>query len=213
MVELVFEGPHLNPRDFRWILSADGSSNQHDSGAGVILEGPIGLLIEQSLKFAFKVSNNQAEHEALIARMLLAHELGTRNLLVKSDSLLVTEQVIKRYQAKDPQLVVYLQYVMLLREAFTQIELIHELREHNSQADLLAKLASSGKGNRQRSVIQKTLKSSRTAEDSLPKSGQAEVLEVNSRVGRSHRSLIQETLKVPRVVACQMREEKVVTVS
>ncbi|XP_068474819.1 uncharacterized protein [Phaseolus vulgaris] len=53
--------------DFRWVLSVDGSSNQQGSGAGVILEGPNGVLIEQSLRFAFKASNNQAEYEALIA--------------------------------------------------------------------------------------------------------------------------------------------------
>jgi len=33
----------------------------------------------------------------LVARMLLAKELGARGLLVKSDSLLVTEQVTCEY--------------------------------------------------------------------------------------------------------------------
>ena len=80
----------------------DGSSNQQGSGAGVILEGPNGVLIEQSLRFAFKASNNQAEYEALIAGMLLAREMGSRNLLAKSDSLLVTGQVTGEFQAKDP---------------------------------------------------------------------------------------------------------------
>ena len=32
--------------DFRWVLSVDGSCNQLGSGAGVILEGPNGVLIE-----------------------------------------------------------------------------------------------------------------------------------------------------------------------
>jgi len=76
--------------DFRWVLSVDGSSNQQGSGDGVILEGPNGVLIEQSLRFAFKASNNQAEYEALIAGMLLAREMGARSLMAKSDSLLVT---------------------------------------------------------------------------------------------------------------------------
>ncbi|MCI57074.1 gag-pol polyprotein, partial [Trifolium medium] len=52
-----------------WTLSVDGSSNLRGSGAGVVLEGPDGVLIEQSLRFAFKASNNQAEYEALIAGM------------------------------------------------------------------------------------------------------------------------------------------------
>ena len=75
------------------MLFVDGSSNQQGSGAGVILEGPNGLLIEQALWFAFKANNNQAEHEALVAGMLLAKEMGAHSLLAKSDSLLVTGQV------------------------------------------------------------------------------------------------------------------------
>ena len=133
----------------------DGSSNQQGSGAGVILEGPNGVLIEQSLCFAFKASNNQAEYEALIAGMLLAREMGARNLLAKSDSLLVTGQVTGEFQAKDPQMAAYLEYVQLLKTSFTEFELVHVPREQNARADLLAKLASSGKG---RTVIQETLK-------------------------------------------------------
>jgi len=56
----------------RWILSVDGATNSKGSGAGIILEDPQGALIEQSLHFAFRASNNQAEYEALIAGMLLA---------------------------------------------------------------------------------------------------------------------------------------------
>ncbi|RDY05633.1 hypothetical protein CR513_10508, partial [Mucuna pruriens] len=55
-----------------WYLSVDGSSNQIGNGVGVILEGPEGVLIEQSLHFEFKASNNQAEYEALLAGMGLA---------------------------------------------------------------------------------------------------------------------------------------------
>ena len=97
MVELSSDDTQLNPNDFQWVLSVDGSSNQHWSGADVILEGPNGLLIEQALRFAFKASNNQAEYEALIAMMLLAKELGAWSLLVKSDSLLVTGHVTGEY--------------------------------------------------------------------------------------------------------------------
>ena len=74
----------------QWLLSVDGSSNQQGSGVGIVLEGLDGILIEQALRFAFKASNNQAEYEALIAGMLLAKEMGAQNLLVKSDSQLIT---------------------------------------------------------------------------------------------------------------------------
>jgi len=130
---------------FQWVLSVDGSSNQQGSGAGVILEGPNGMLIEQSLRFAFKASNNQAEYEALIAGMLLEREMGARRLMAKTDSLLVTGQVTGEFQAKDPQMAAYLEYVRTLKASFTTFELIHVPREQNARADLLAKLASSGK--------------------------------------------------------------------
>ena len=112
------------------------------------MEGPYGFLIEQALRFAFKASNNQAEYEALIVGMLLAKEMGAKGLLAKSDSLLVTGQVTGEYQAKDPQMAAYLEYVQVLRETCEVFELVHVPREQNARADLLAKLASSGKGGR-----------------------------------------------------------------
>jgi len=104
------------------------------------------LLIEQALRFSFKASNNQVEYGALIAGMLLTKEMGAKSLLAKSDSLLVTGQVIGEYQAKDPQMVAYLEYVRILKETFAVFELVHIPREQNAQDDLLAKLTSSCKG-------------------------------------------------------------------
>ena len=159
-----------------------GSSNQQGSGVGVILEGPNGLLIEQALWFAFKASNNQAEYEALIAGMLLDKEMGAKSLLVKSDSLLVTGQVTGEYQAKDPQMAAYLQYVQILKETFAVFELVHVPREQNTRADLLAKLASSGKGGKKRTVIQETLRTPRTTTDNTTEV-QQEVQQISTLEG------------------------------
>jgi len=174
----------------------DGSSNQQGSGAGVILEGPDGLLIEQALRFAFKGSNNQAEYETLIAGMLLAKEIGAKGLLAKSDSLLVTGQVTGEYQAKDPQMAAYLEYVQVLKDSFEVFELVHVPREQNAQANLFAQLASSGKGGRQRMVIQETLKTPRTTTDNM---AEVQHISASERMRRSHRSLTQETTKTPRI--------------
>ena len=54
----------------------DGSSNKTVCGAGVVLEGPGDLLIEQALQFSFKATNNQAEYEAILASLNLANDLG-----------------------------------------------------------------------------------------------------------------------------------------
>ncbi|XP_027905968.1 uncharacterized protein LOC114165580 [Vigna unguiculata] len=147
----------------KWILSIDGSSNQRGSGAGVVLEGPGGVLVEQSLKFSFKTSNNQAEYEALAAGILLAKEMGVQHLTARSDSLLVTGQVNGDFAARDPQLARYLEYVKSLAATFTTFELVHVPREDNNRADLLSKLASCTKPGQQKSVIKETLKAPRVS--------------------------------------------------
>jgi len=80
--------------------------------------------------------------------MLLAKEMGSRSLLAKSDSQVVTGLVTGEYQAKDLEMAAYLGHVQVLRGVFVAFELVHVLREQNARADLLAKLASSGKGGR-----------------------------------------------------------------
>jgi ribonuclease HI len=140
-----------------WTLSVDGASNIRGSRADIVLEGPDGVLIEQSLRFAFKASNNQAEYEALIAGMKLAKEMEVTDLRAKSDSQLVTNQVSGEYQTKDPQLIKYLEKVQNLASQFKHFELIYVPREQNARADLLSKLANTKKPRNNRTVIQETI--------------------------------------------------------
>jgi len=100
------------------------------------------------------------------------------------------------YQAKDPQMAAYLEYVQVLKELFDVFELVHIPREQNARADLLVKFTSSGKGGRQRTVIQENLKTHRTIMDKV-----VEIQHVDTSEGmrRSHRSLTQETVKTPSI--------------
>ncbi|RDY05175.1 Retrovirus-related Pol polyprotein from transposon 17.6, partial [Mucuna pruriens] len=145
--------------DGEWYLSVDGSTNQAGSGAGVILEGPGGILVEQSLHFNFKASNNQAEYEALLAGMRLARELEAKILTAKSDSRLVTGQVNDEYQTRDPQLCKYRERAVKLATYFEKFKLVHVPREQNERADLLAKLASTQRRGQLRSVIHENVES------------------------------------------------------
>lgn len=47
-------------------------SNVKGSDTGILLEGLSDLLIDQYLKFEFRVNNNQAEYEAFIVDMFVA---------------------------------------------------------------------------------------------------------------------------------------------
>jgi len=90
----------------------------------------------------------------------------------------------------------YLQSVQILKETFAVFELVYVPREQNARADLLAKLASSGKGGRQRTIIQETMRTPRTTTNFT-----AEVQQISTPKGvkRSHRSLAMETLKMSKI--------------
>ena len=103
----------------------------------------------------------------------------------------------------------YLEYVQLLKTSFTEFELVHVPREQNARADLLAKLASSGKGGKQRTVIQETLKVPRAF---VSDNQVLQVYKSMERLAIGHRSLTQETLKAPRVRARPTKTDKVMEV-
>jgi len=92
-------------------------------------------------------------------------------------------------------MVTYLSYVQVLKGAFVVFELVHVPREQNARADLLAMLASLGKGGRQRTVIQETLKTPQT----FVTDSRESILQISVFKGRarSHQSLTQAMLKTP----------------
>ncbi|XP_025607612.1 uncharacterized protein [Arachis hypogaea] len=137
-----------------WRLHVDGASNQMSGGAEIILESPAGVIYEQSIKFEFSVSNNQAEYEALIGGLALAKEVGATRLEICSDSQVVTSQVNGSYQARDSLLQKYLEKVKDLSQKFEEVTIHHVPRERNTRADLLSKLASTKPGEGNRSLIQ-----------------------------------------------------------
>ncbi|XP_015969769.1 uncharacterized protein LOC107493196 [Arachis duranensis] len=156
LVEVV--GDPVEDTNTRWKLHVDGASNQTFGGAGIILESPAEVVYEQSIKFEFPISNNQAEYEALIGGLTLAAEVGATRLEICSDSQIVTSQVNGSYQAKDSLLQKYLEKVKDLSRKFEEITIQHIPRERNTRADLLSKLASTKPGEGNRSLIQGKMK-------------------------------------------------------
>ena len=124
-----------------WKLSVDGASNAQGSRAGLILTSLEGIDIEYALRFGFHTSNNEAEYEAVIAGLNLAHSLEVDQLEVYSDSQLVVRQIEDTYEAKSERMILYLQKVRDLLNKFVLVQVKHVPRAENSQADTLAKLA------------------------------------------------------------------------
>ncbi|XP_025636239.1 uncharacterized protein [Arachis hypogaea] len=133
-------GDPVGTLNTRWKLHIDGASNQIFGGARIILENPIGLVYEQSIKFELPVSNNQAEYEALLGGLALAREVRATRLEICSD------------------LQKYLEKIKELSKQFEEVTVQHVPRERNTRADLLSKLASTKPETGNRSLIQGLIK-------------------------------------------------------
>ncbi|GKA98964.1 reverse transcriptase domain-containing protein [Tanacetum coccineum] len=118
-----------------WILFTDGSSCTDGSGAGLILTNPEGMEFTYALRFRFDATNNEAEYEALIARLRIAKQMGVKNLQANVDSRLVANQVNGTYVAKEADMIQYLEKQVL----------VEELKEKSiSEAEILAVVEEEG---------------------------------------------------------------------
>ncbi|XP_048611618.1 uncharacterized protein Mb2253c-like [Brassica napus] len=129
--------------DSTLILHVYGSSSKQGSGIGIRLTSPTGEVLEQSFRLEFYASNNEAEYEALIAGLRLAHGLKIRNIHAYCDSQLVANQYSGEYKARDERMDAYLKLIQDLSQDFNHFALTRIPRSENTQADALAALASS----------------------------------------------------------------------
>ena len=97
--------------------------------------------MEYALIFNFQASNNEAEYEAVIARLNLAHSMEANQLEVSSDSQLVVKHIEDSYEAKGEKMILYLKKVREFLKKFIRVQVKHVPRAENSQADALEKLA------------------------------------------------------------------------
>ena len=54
-----------------WKVYVDGAVNHKGSGVGLVLISPKMIIIEKSLRLGFSARNNEAENEALLAKMTM----------------------------------------------------------------------------------------------------------------------------------------------
>jgi hypothetical protein len=92
--------PTPTERPEHWVMFFDGSLKLEGAGAGVLLISPKGEQLKYILQIFWKVSNNEAEYEALLHGLRLAIPLGIKRLLVYSDSVVVINQVNKFWDCR-----------------------------------------------------------------------------------------------------------------
>ena len=124
-----------------WSIHANGSSNQHAGGAGVVIQTPEGDKIECMIRPDFPTPNNEAEYEALVAGLDLAKAASAENMIVHCNFQVITSQINGNYECRNERMKKYLEEVKS-RISSLEVKFIQIPREENKCADRLAKAAS-----------------------------------------------------------------------
>ncbi len=88
-------------------------------------------------------SNNVAEYTALLKALqwLLANNLGSTKVVVKSDSQLIVNQLAGDYRVKAKRIIPLYKQVLILKRKFQDIQIMWIPREQNREADRLTNKA------------------------------------------------------------------------
>jgi ribonuclease HI len=134
--------PTPSERPEHWVMYFDDSHKLEGTGAEVLL---ISLMCEQLkyvLQIFWKVSNNEAEYEALLHGLRLAASLGIKRLLVYGDSAVVINQVNKSWDRNKENMDAYCLEVCKLENKFYGLKFHHVVCDNNVAADVPSKLGS-----------------------------------------------------------------------
>ena len=85
-----------------------------------------------------ETTNNVAEYTAVVEGLELATELSARTVTLRSDSLLLINQLTGRYRVKAPHLQPLHRRARSIAAGFERISFEHVPREENVEADRLA---------------------------------------------------------------------------
>lgn len=81
-----------------------------------MLTNPVGEKLNYALAFKFHASNEEVEYEYLLAGLEFASVVKEKNLHLRYDSLLIVNQVIEKYSAREENKIAYLATVYKLLE-------------------------------------------------------------------------------------------------
>jgi ribonuclease HI len=127
----------------RIVAYIDGGArgNPGPAGFGVRVEEPDGTLIEEFAESIGTATNNVAEYRALLAALEWAKRHGHAQLHVRSDSLLLVQQMLGNYKVKNPGLQPLHARARMLAHEIGHVTFEHVGRSLNEHADRLANTA------------------------------------------------------------------------
>jgi ribonuclease HI len=133
-----------------WEIRCDGAWGRKGAGIAAIVTSPTGIKLRYSTRLDYKdpsdrCTNNTTEYEALLLGLRKVRALGASNFLVKCDAKVIKDHVEKESEAKEPELVKYLEEVRKMERHFRGFTVEHLPRKNNGEADELAKKAARGR--------------------------------------------------------------------
>jgi ribonuclease HI len=122
------------------VVHCDGAArgNPGPAGAGAYLTTPDGEVVAEVAEGLGETTNNVAEYTAAILGLERAAALGARDVLLRSDSQLLVNQLTGRYRVKTAHLQPLHRRVRELAAGFDRVRFEHVPRERNVDADRLA---------------------------------------------------------------------------
>jgi ribonuclease HI len=122
-------------------IDGGARGNPGPAGYGVRLELADGTLVEEFSGAIGHATNNVAEYRGLLAALEWALTHGYKRLHIKSDSLLLVQQMIGRFKVKHPGLQPLYAKARLLTNEIGRVTFEHVGRSSNAHADRLANAA------------------------------------------------------------------------
>ena len=119
-------------------IDGGARGNPGPAGFGVRVETETGELVEEFAESIGVATNNVAEYRGLLAALEWARAHGHRTLHVRSDSLLLVQQMLGRYKVRNAGLQPLHAKARLLAHEIGQVTFEHVRRERNADADRLA---------------------------------------------------------------------------
>lgn len=122
--------------------NVDGGArgNPGPAGYGAILKDEAGQVLAELYAGIGINTNNVAEYRGLIAALEWALEHGHSRLHVRSDSLLIVQQMLGNYRVKHEGLIPLHQRARTLARQIGHVTFEHVRRELNKEADHLSNL-------------------------------------------------------------------------
>ena len=133
----------MNPEPSGIVAYIDGGArgNPGPAGYGVRIEAPDGTLIDEFGDSIGVATNNVAEYRGLLAALDWARARGQRVVHVRSDSLLLVQQMRGHFKVKHPGLQPLHARARLLAHDIGRVTFEHVGRALNAHADRVANAA------------------------------------------------------------------------